>query len=405
MVVVAQMGARMHYAVPAILQKADLLERLYTDTCAPRRFKPALRAAAGFGPSSLRRWLARVPAEVPADKIVSFDLMGLEYYIRRRAKVPGAITAASLWAGSELCRRAIRHGLGNATGVFTYNSAGLELMRHARRSGQFCVMEQTIASADVESRLMEDEQRGFPDWEVPRGRDPYRSAYSEREQMEWETADVILCGSEFVRESIRAGGGPVDRCRVVPYGFGPRSKPVAREKRHEPLRVLVAGSVGLRKGAPYILAAAEALAHNADFRVAGYLDITPDAQKLLSQHVTLLGPVPRPEIQRQFEWADIFLLPTLCEGSATACYEALFYGLPVITTPNAGSVVRDNIDGFLVPIRDAAAIVERVERFLDGSDLLATMSRNAIERAAEYTVEKYGERLLNVLQTAHSFAA
>jgi len=136
--------------------------------------------------------------------------------------------------------------------------------------------------------------------------------------------------------------------------------------------------------------------------MVGPLDITPHAQKSLSILVNLLGAVPRSEIQRHFAWADVFLLPSICEGSATACYEALAYGLPVIATPNTGSVVRDGLDGYIVPIRDSEAITDRIERLAANRDLLAAMSQSALKRASEYTLEKYGERLLSQLRFVHS---
>jgi glycosyltransferase involved in cell wall biosynthesis len=101
-----------------------------------------------------------------------------------------------------------------------------------------------------------------------------------------------------------------------------------------------------------------------------------------------------------YAWADLFLLPSICEGSATVCYEALAAGLPVITTENAGSVVRDGIDGFIVPIRDPGAIAERLENLHRDRALLESMSRAALERAREFTVEKYAERLLSALGVA-----
>jgi glycosyltransferase involved in cell wall biosynthesis len=226
--------------------------------------------------------------------------------------------------------------------------------------------------------------------------------FEERERMEWKAADLILCGSEFVREGIRAMGGPVERCRVVPYGVRKPPDAEHEDRRHEPLRILVVGAVSIMKGSQYVLAAARALKGKAEFRMAGQLDVTPYARKELSEHVTLLGAVPRSEIHRLYAWADVFLLPTLCEGSATVCYEALAHSLPVITTPNAGSVVRDGIDGFIVPIRDASAIAERIERLADDGDLWAAMSAHALDRASDYTIEKYGERLLSALQAAPS---
>ena len=398
MVIVAQLGARMHYAVPAILHRAGMLERFYTDVYAPRIPKPLQALATRYGPPSFRRWLGRVPIDIPAGKITSFDLMGLEYNWRlRRAISAGSATAAYLWAGQEFCRRIINRGLGSASCVYTFNSAGLELLRHARTQGAFAAMEQTVAPGAVEEVLLKAEQLDYPQW-APVGRpDPHRRALQEREQMEWEAADLILCGSEFVRDGIRASGGPADRCRVVPYGVRPPATAPARDFRHSPLRVLTAGAVGLRKGAPYVLAAARSLKGNAEFRMAGALDVTSHAKQLLSAQVSLLGAVPRSEIHHQFAWADVFLLPSICEGSATACYEALSFGLPVITTPNTGSVVRDGIDGFVVPIRDTESIIEKLERFDSDRNLLAYMSRNARQRSADFTVERYGERLLSSL--------
>jgi glycosyltransferase involved in cell wall biosynthesis len=57
------------------------------------------------------------------------------------------------------------------------------------------------------------------------------------------------------------------------------------------------------------------------------------------------------------------------------------------------------VDGFIVPIRDSDAIIERLERLDSDRDLFAFMSENAQERAAEFTIEKYGDRLLSALRT------
>ncbi len=399
MVVVAQLGARMHYAVPAILARSGRLERLFTDICAPPLPEPLRAWASRSGPAPLRRWLGRVPSGIPEDKITSFAAMGLEYYWRqRRADTPGALTEGYLWAGKEFCRRVIRKGLGPASSVYTYNSAGLELLQHAQRRGMFAISEQTSAPAAIYDDLLEREQADYPEWVVSLVKDPFRHAYEERERMEWAAADLILCGSEFVRQGIRAKGGPVERCVVVPYGVHPHPQLRPRDLRHKPLRVLTVGAVRMMKGPQYLLNAARMLKGKAEFRVAGQLDVSAYARKILSEHVNLLGVVPRAEVHRQFEWADVFLLSTLCEGSATVCYEALSCGLPVITTPNAGSVVRDGVEGFIVPIRDAAAIGDRIERLANDGHLWAEMSANALARASEFTLEKYGERLLRALR-------
>jgi glycosyltransferase involved in cell wall biosynthesis len=380
-----------------------MLERFYTDIYAPGLPKALRALASGYGPPSFRRWLGRVPRDIPEEKITSFDAMGLEYNWRlKRAISSGYATGAFLWAGQEFCRRIIHRGLGNANCVYTFNTAGLELLRHARAQGAFTILEQTSAPGIIYEELREAEEAAHPQWTPARGKDPLQRAFQKREQMEWEAADLILCGSDFVRDGIRAHIGPTDRCRVVPYGVRQPATTRAKDINHRPLRVLTVATVGIMKGAPYVLAAAMSLKDKAEFRMAGALEVTTHARKLLSAHLSLLGVVPRSEIHKQFEWADVFLLPSICEGSATACYEALSFGLPVITTPNAGSVVRDGIDGFVVPIRDAESIVEKLVRFDSDRDLLAFISRNARQRSAEFTVEKYGERLLSSLGVFNS---
>ena len=132
--------------------------------------------------------------------------------------------------------------------------------------------------------------------------------------------------------------------------------------------------------------------------MVGNIAVTREAEAQLREHLEMTGPVPRNELAGHFAWADVFLLPSLCEGSATVTYEALAYGLPVICTANTGSVVRDGVEGFIVPIRDAAAIVDRLRQLLDDSDLLKRMSANGAVRAKEFTVAKYGDRLTSALR-------
>src|SRR4029077_18852254 len=108
------------------------------------------------------------------------------------------------------------------------------------------------------------------------------------------------------------------------------------------------------------LAAARALAGLATFRMVGAIEALQQAAAKLSDAVELTGPVPRSDMGVHFAWADVFLLPSLCEGSATVVYEALSASLPVICTQNTGSIVRDGVEGRIIPIRDSRVIAEAV---------------------------------------------
>ena len=73
--------------------------------------------------------------------------------------------------------------------------------------------------------------------------------------------------------------------------------------------------------------------------------------------------------------------------------------LPVVCTENAGSVVRDGIDGFIVPIRDGTAIAKAITTLADNVGMRAAMSESAVARAADFTVDRYGKRLLSALSS------
>ena len=71
----------------------------------------------------------------------------------------------------------------------------------------------------------------------------------------------------------------------------------------------------------------------------------------------------------------------------------------MITTPNSGSVVRDGIEGFIVPIRDVEALQEKILLLYENRGLREEMSQNARKRAKEFTWPAYRQRLGTLLGT------
>jgi glycosyltransferase involved in cell wall biosynthesis len=397
--VVAQLGARMHYAVPRIFHGVGQLEHFFTDICGSKGW-PRLCGLlpAAVQPEGVRRIAGRALWDVPSDRITAFNLFGVRYARRRRrARSRSDLARAFLWAGRAFCRQVVSHGFGEARGVYVFNTAGLEVLEAARAKGCRAVLEQTIGPRRLESNLLQIEQERFPTWQEPLEIQGEAASLCEREEAEWQLADVILCGSSFVRAGIAECGGPVERCVVVPYGVEGRVRLAPRADHDGPLRVLIVGAVGLRKGSPYVLGAAQALRGRAVFRMVGGMECSPSAAASLSEAVELVGSIPHAALLQHLAWADVLLLPSLCEGSATAVYEALAASLPVICTVNTGSVVRDGVDGFIVPIRDCDTIVDRLLRLSSDPDLRRNMAQNAQNRARSFDLEAYGRRLLEAL--------
>lgn len=401
-VLVSQLGARMHYAVPRLLHQSRNLEHFYTDICATKGWPRHLRALPRRRlPNSLLRLADRLASGVPSDKITCFNGFGLWFALRRaRMSSPSDGTRIMMWGGRTLSRLVIETGFGEATAVYGFSGESEELLVEARRRGLHTAVEQIIAPRSLLDRLIGEEIERFPNWEAREAVDRFADTFAKRERAEWAHADVIVCGSEFVRDAVVGEGIDPGRCVVVPYGVDIGPDPLARGDRGGPLRVVTVGSVGLRKGTPYVVEAARRLAGTAEFRLVGPCGLGEGIRREIAEATDLVGPAPRSDVAMHLAWADVFLLPSICEGSATAIYEALAAGLPVVTTPNAGSVVRDGVDGYVVPIRDGEAIADAIARLAGNPALRAEMGRNARARAAEFDLDNYGRRLRSALAAA-----
>jgi glycosyltransferase involved in cell wall biosynthesis len=401
---VAMLGARMHYAVPRLLHRERRLSRLFTDICASRGALRLLQLwPARLRPGGLQRLLNRVPKDVPAELIRAFTRLGFEY-ARNNAQTLNAVERVRLYldVNERFGRWVVTQNWAGAGAVFVYNSAALEILREARRRGLKTVVEQTIAPFACERRLLTEERHRYPNWEADPGSAPEFDQFAERESEEWSQADLVLCGSDFVRDGVSDCGGPTQRCAVVPYGVDSRFDVPDRPRHDGPLRVLTVGTVGLRKGTPYAVEAARRMHGRAVFRWIGGLKLPTEAQRELGNDIEFVGMVPRSDVLKHYAWADAFLLPSICEGSAVSTYEALTAGLPVVCTPNCGSVVRDGKEGFIVPIRDPAAIGDRLEELAADPVHRRAMGMQARVRAAEFDYEAYARNLLSQLNGIES---
>lgn len=411
-VVVAQIGARMHYAVPAILHRAGMLAKFYTDAYVGRGShwhiltKLAPLIPEKWRPAVWQRLQERREDSLPADKIIAFNLFGMAVN-RAHPKAPGLGELEKLHReyGRRFCDLVLRHnGLDQAQGIYSFPWTSLPLFQRAKRTGMKCILEQCSAPGKIYRNLLAEEMELWAGWESAPARRKTADGKIEQEELEqneWQEADAIICPSAFVSQGLRDTGVPAEKLWEVPYGIDTSKFPGERQAWDggRPLRVLFAGGVSLGKGAHYLLRALEILdTPKVSARMVGPVSIVEPYQTRLQRRVELTGRRPRQEMRRHYEWADLFVLPSICEGSATVNYEALAAGLPVITTSNAGSVVRDGIEGFIVPIRDAAALAARIDLLAANPGLLAHMAQRARERAAEYSWERYGERLAETLE-------
>lgn len=368
-----------------------MLQRLYTDFAN----LGALRYLDKFWPRCLQPAAARrlfgrkLPPEVPSSKVrqVPFAVM--------RERMMPLIGGSKNASSQALMKTAIREHFGGANAIYTVLvNEDLEACRAAKALG--CrIIHEVMLTPDVGPLTAEEYGRYATS--SPTTRLAEIAAGRERDRQKYALADLILVPSEFVRGGVIGLGADPAKVALVPYGID--KSWLERSSYPVPGRVLFVGSVGLRKGSHYLAEAARRLAErgiDCEVRVAGPMEAGVEQSRPFAGP-TYLGQVPRADIHREYSHADIFVLPSLAEGMAVATLEAMAMGLPVITTPNAGSCVRDGIDGIIVPPANAFALMTTIERLLLNRDLRETMSRNAKARASEFTWEKYEGRLIAAL--------
>lgn len=375
-VAIAHLGARKHYQEPILFHEWGVLERFYTDFYAGHgRMTKLLRSSTIFPklPSALKKGLDRYDPILEKAPVTHFPAFGYQYIQKLKSSSPQQACSIYNWAGKEFCRRIIRHGLGEADTLYGFPVSSLELFEYAKSEGLHCILDQIIAERAFTYELLEQEETLWSNWSIT----PFQIQTAEREliareQQEQKLADHIVCGSQFVKESLIAKGMNHDRISVVPLGRlkgeivpAQRRERLAPKARGEELRILFAGAVNLRKGIPYLLTALRSLKIPFTCKAAGGIEIKPERVAEYSDVCEFLGRVPRSQMSELYDWADVFVLPSIVEGSAMVTYEALMCGLPIITTYNAGSLVRHELDGYIVKVRDAEAIAQRLTQLYE----------------------------------------
>lgn len=198
------------------------------------------------------------------------------------------------------------------------------------------------------------------------------------------------------------------RYRVIPNGVDlPQGAPApAVVDAAAPMRIAFVGQAVERKGLPVLLRAFEALREHvpAELTLVGVSDedITPILEDL--RGVTALGKVDDTAKERVLREADVLAAPSLGgESFGMVLTEAFAQGTPVVASdiPGYRDVVREGVDGVLVPRGDATALAEALRDLgLDAvrrreMALAATESaqRFAWPRVADEVLDAYGDAI------------
>lgn len=223
--------------------------------------------------------------------------------------------------------------------------------------------------------------------------DPDRAVHRDRLVDVFGAARFVHCVSDAIVDDAVDLGLERSRARVIRPAVDSQAFPAKGAASTSASLIRVVGVGTLIWGKDYehaLLAIRKGVDAGADLR----LDLVgdgPDRQHLqfaiddlgLGDRVRLLGKRPTAEVAALLRAADVFLHTSCSEGISNAVLEAMATGLPVVTTDVGGmaEAVRDGIDGFLVPVRDAdatAAALVRLARDPELRDRMGSAGRGRV---------------------------
>lgn len=334
---------------------------------------------------------------IPREKITSLPLK--EVIERGWRRLPG--TLRHLWNPqffvSELFDRSAARQLVPADIIVGWSNFSLQTFRRAKALGARTVLERANSHMLTQQALLRDE---YDRWGV--SGELAHPAIVAKELQEYELTDYVSVPSSFVRRSFLERGFTAERIIQVPFGVN-LSMFTPLPKSDEVFRVVFVGTMSLRKGIPYLLRAfAELKLPNAELCLVGrQLDEVKPFFDQYRGSYRWLGQQPQAELSRFYSQGSVFVLMSIEEGLAMVLAQAMACGLPIICTPNTGGedIVRDGVDGFIVPSRDVEALKEKLIFLYEHPEVRARMSQSAQERVKTgFSWDDYGTKMIKAYQ-------
>ncbi len=285
-------------------------------------------------------------------------------------------------------RTAARH-LEPCTILHFVSGIGLHCARKAKQWGSTAIcdvrQEHPWFQRDI---LAEEAERWQVEAVVP------GTSYEARVLEEFTLADYFVLPSLHAKNTFVERGFAADRIWVWPYGvnltiFPERQQPPPNDR----FNIVYVGSVTLRKGAQYLLEATRLL-QPLPLEITFVGALSPEMEPILKRYeglFTWAGAMPKTQLHNVYRDASVFVLPSLADSFSLATLEAMSSGVPVIISENTGAreMVTQGCEGFVVPIRNAAAIAEHLAYLYHHYEAAAEMGRAGARRARTCTWERY----------------
>jgi starch synthase len=286
--------------------------------------------------------------------------------------------------------------------LIALSGSALYSFRTAKRLGKVAILDQHDIHYRAAERLLREELERSPAFSSTTPYWPPLKSYLRCLEEEMELADYILIPSSFALRTHLEAGVPKEKLILMPHAVERPYESLDR-KRHPDgkFRVLYAGQFTQRKGIQYLLEAIKQLdLPSIELIMIGDPVGNADGLKLYRGYYRRVEYVAHKQLKEFFDMSDVLVLPSIYDAFGLVALEAMASGLPVIVSENtvAGSdVVRDGIDGFVVPIRNVDTLKDRLLRLMEEEELRVKMGGSGRERVKEFNWDSYKARFENLM--------
>jgi glycosyltransferase involved in cell wall biosynthesis len=313
--------------------------------------------------------------------------MWLPEIAEKAVKRLGGTAEQSNWLHNELFAREAARLMTDCDVVHFVNSVGLEAARKAKRNGAVVICDMREEHPNYQEEILSEEAKRL------KIQFTVSSSHRHRTIEEIHLANYIFCPSLYAKRTFVTQGISADKLVVCPYGVD--TKQFIRRERSRPseqFNILFLGNICMRKGVHYLLEAFQSAGlRNARLLLVGPID--PSFRPVLERYSLFerVGPIPHSQVHEQYQKADVFIIPSLADAYPLVALEAMSAGLPVIVSENTGTadVIENGREGFVVPIRNARKITEKLTFLYENREQCARMGIAAASAASVLSWENY----------------
>jgi len=225
---------------------------------------------------------------------------------------------------------------------------------------------------------------------------------SQIQNYEYELSNYIVVPSNFVRDTFIENGVAASKIFVNPYGVNLADFKRVEIKKDK-FRIIFVGLASIQKGFHYLIEAMELLKNN-NIELWHVGNISNEIKNFdyIKPNIRYLGSKPQNELFKYYNNCDIFVLPSIQDGFGMVILQAMACGLPVICSTNTGIdniLTKNGEEGFVIPIRDTNAIVERVIELYNDKELRTKMGNKALKKVQSgFSWDDYGNRYIDFLK-------